>query len=73
MPSDESPAPAPRPRRVTQQRMFRLGDATWEHLRAVAVEQGLFYGGQPSRAGAVAWLVEQDRQRRQAEPENREP
>jgi hypothetical protein len=50
------------PRPATQQHQLRLTDATWASLEAIAAREGLLYGGLPSRALAVAWLVERDQQ-----------
>ena len=46
----------------TRQHQLRLTDATWAALLAVAARERLLYGGVPSRAEAVRWLVERDRQ-----------
>lgn len=46
----------------TTQHQLRLTDATWAALDAIARREGLDYGGLPSRARAVVWLVDRDRE-----------
>jgi hypothetical protein len=50
----------PRQPRGTKQRMIRLTDAEWDALLAIAAEHNLTYGGQPSAAEAVRWLIRRD-------------
>ena len=45
-------------REKTNQHQLRLTDAIWAGLEEIARREGLLYGGLPSRALALAWLVE---------------
>lgn len=45
------------------QRQIRLPDDVWEALTRIAEREGLLYGGFPSRAEAVEWLVARDAER----------
>jgi hypothetical protein len=47
----------PRQPRGTKQRMIRLTDAEWAALLAIAAEHNLTYGGQPSAAEAIRWML----------------
>jgi DNA-binding PadR family transcriptional regulator len=53
----------------TPRRMVRLSDEHWEALERIAERQRLIYGAFPSRAAAIAWLIE----REQAKPQPRPP
>ena len=50
----------------TRQHQLRLPDRVWDALEEIAQREQLLYGGVPSRAMALIWLVERD-QERQAE------
>lgn len=39
-------------------RNLRLTDLAWDRLEEIAREQGLDWGGVPSRSDAVRWLIE---------------
>jgi hypothetical protein len=59
-------------REKTSQHQLRLSDRTWSLLLAIAEREGLLYGGIPSRAEAVRWLVEHDLSERTETPRPRE-
>lgn len=52
----------------TRQHQLRLPDRVWDALEAIAEREQLLYGGVPSRAMALTWLVERDQEQQAAGP-----
>lgn len=63
-------AKATKEMRGTPITQMRLEQEYLDALEAIAIREGLLYGGKPSRPEAVRWLVRRDRAR-QAEAEDK--